>query len=443
MPPKQQQQPKNQVRKLNSRAAAAKICWEIVDQGRSLDTALADHVEQQQPSPSDKGFTQELVYGVCRWYGELNLVAKKYLRSPIRKKDRLVHFLLLVGFYQLRHLNTADHAVLAETVQGCKQLNKVWAKQLVNGCLRNHLRNPAEVADAVSASHPEWLQKELAHAWPNHALAVMHANNQRPPMCLRTNQMIQTRDAYLELLNNETIDAVADPHSMHGIILQTPRAVGDLPRFFEGSCSVQDTAAQLAATILDVQPHQAVLDACAAPGGKTAHMLECMNNKGTMHALDISEKRCEQLNTTLKRLNLNADIHVTDASLKPNWLVPTGGYDRILIDAPCSGLGVIRRHPDIKHHRRLSDIEKLNEVQARLLNNLWPHLAQGGLMLYMTCSILPSENEHQIRKFVTKTDNAQIQMIKHSMGLKLECGLQTLPGLHAMDGFYYSLIKKV
>lgn len=443
MSKKSNRQPNQQPKKLNTRAAAAKICCEIIDQGRSLDSALADYVEHQQPSPQDKGFTQELVYGVCRWYGELDLVANKYLRSPIRKKDRIVHFLLLVGFYQLRYLNTADHAVLAETVQGCKQLNKVWAKQLVNGCLRNHLRSPAEVADAVSASHPEWLQQELAAAWPNHALAVIHANNQRPPMCLRTNQMIQSRDAYLELLDANNIAAVADPHSVHGVILLKPQAVGDLPGFSDGRCSVQDTAAQLAATILDIQTNQTVLDACAAPGGKTAHMLECMNNIGTMHALDISEKRCEQLKSTLERLNLNADVHTADASLTPNWPVPADGYDRILIDAPCSGLGVIRRHPDIKHHRRPSDIEQLNQIQARLLNNLWPHLAQGGLLLYMTCSVLPSENERQINDFIAQTDNAQIQPIEHSTGLKLEHGVQTLPGVHSMDGFYYSLIKKV
>lgn len=429
-------------KKLNTRAAAAKICWEIIDQGRSLDSALADYVENQQPSAQDKGFAQELVYGVCRWHGELEIVAKKYLRSSIRKKDRVVHFLLLVGFYQLRYLSTADHAAVAETVKGCQQLNKVWAKQLVNGCLRNHQRGPAEVPDAVSVSHPEWIQKALTKAWPNHALAVMHANNQRPPMCLRVNRMQHSRDDYLALLQSNDIAAFADPYSNDGIILKQAQGVNDLPKFAEGACSVQDTAAQLAATLLDVQPSHTVLDACAAPGGKTAHMLERMNNQGDMHALDISEKRCEQLQSTLKRLSLTAQVSAADASKAPSWPMPAHGYDRILIDAPCSGLGVIRRHPDIKHHRRPSDIDALNEIQANLLSNLWPHLKPNGLLLYMTCSVLPSENDNQVKRFITQTDDAETQTLDHPNGLVLEHGVQTLPGVHSMDGFYYSLLKK-
>lgn len=427
---------------LNTRAHAARICWQIIDHGRSLDSAIAEYVSDHEPSVKDKGFVQELVYGLCRWYGELEQVSKNYLRSPIRKKDRVVHFLLLIGFYQLRYLNTADHAAISETVQACKQLNKVWAKQLVNGCLRNHQRSPAEVADAVTRSHPSWLVEAITKAWPNHALAIMHANNQRPPMCLRVNRLQYHRDDYLSTLRQQGIDAQTDPYSDDGIVLKKPYGVNKLPGFESGACSVQDTAAQLAATLMDLAPGHTVLDACAAPGGKTAHMLECMDNQGEVHALDISEKRCEQLESTLRRLNLTAGVFCADATTEPSWPLPNNGYDRILIDAPCSGIGVIRRHPDIKHHRRPNDVRALNKTQYALLVSLWPHLKPGGKLLYMTCSILPSENNNQLKRFVQNTPDAMVVSVDHPSALTQTYGVQTLPGVHSMDGFYYGLLVK-
>lgn len=429
-------------KKLNTRAAAARICWQIIDQGRSLDSALSEYYDAHELGPQDRGFIQELVYGVCRWHGELEVVSKTFLRSPIRKKDRIVHFILLVGFYQLRHLETASHAAVAETVQACKQLNKVWAKQLVNGCLRNYQRQPVEVADAVSASHPKWLQEKIAKAWPNHALAILHANNQRPPMCIRINALQQSRDQYLEQLKQADIDAIADPYSVDGVVLPTPQSVAKLPGFADGSCSVQDTAAQQAANMLELSAEHTVLDACAAPGGKTAHIIERMENHGIVHALDISERRCQQLSDTLERLQLKAGIHTADASKAASWPVPEQGYDRILIDAPCSGLGVIRRHPDIKHHRTPSDIKQLSKIQAALLQNLWQYLKPNGLMLYMTCSILPAENDQQVRRFVESTNDAIVVDVDHPTALIQRHGVQTLPGVHSMDGFYYSLLKK-
>ncbi len=407
-----------------------------------MDAAIANYVDEHQPTAKDKGFVQELVYGVCRWYGELDLVAQRFLRSPIRKKDRIVHFILLVGFYQLRYLDTAEHAAVSETVGACKQLNKIWAKQLVNGCLRNHLRNPVDISDASTCSHPKWLREQIADAWPHHALAIMHANNQRPPMCLRVNRLRYTREEYFENLKIAGIDAREDPYSQDGLILTQPVNVHNLPSFSQGACSVQDTAAQLAAPILDVKAGQTVLDACAAPGGKTAHLLERMNNQGKLTALDISENRCEQLTNTLARLNLDATVMCADASETPSWEIPPQGYDRILIDAPCSGLGVIRRHPDIKHHRRPADIDSLNKTQTALLRQLWKLLKPGGRLLYMTCSILPSENDLQVKLFVESTNDAKVMPIGHPNSMSLEYGQQTLPGVHEMDGFYYSLLEK-
>ena len=432
-------------KKLNTRAAAAKSSWQIIDNGQSLDAVLAQLFENTDYSPQDRGFIQELVYGVCRWYGELDSITSKLLRSPIRKKDRVVHFILLVGLYQLRHIDTADHAAVGETVSACKQLNKVWAKNVINGCLRNYLRdqNLTDIAEKPEElSHPDWIKKVINKAWPEQASQIMLANNQRPPMCLRVNTRQYTRDGYLEKLTSKDINANIDSFAPDGIILDKPVSVIALPEFESGACSVQDTAAQLSADFLNAKQGMTVLDACAAPGGKSAHILERADNQLTLHALDISERRCEQLHSTLARLELKADIINADARQTDQWEVPEGGYDRILIDAPCSGLGVIRRHPDIKHHRRPSDIETLNKVQQQLLLNLWSTLKPNGVLLYMTCSVLPSENEAQIEAFIQNNNDAIIEPIDHPNALSLNNGVQTLPGLHDMDGFYYCLLRK-
>ena len=450
-------------KKLNTRAAAAKLSWQIIDNGQSLDAALASYFEDSEHSPQDRGFIQELVYGVCRWYGELDAVAAQLLRSPIRNKDRVIHFILLVGLYQLRHIETADHAAVAETVSACKQLNKVWAKNVINGCLRNYLRDKPEpkqleqqnqpeqkrkpennkTLSIEALSHPRWIRDTITKAWPEHADRILTANNQRPPMCLRVNRRQFSRDDYLATLSDSSVLAHADPYSDDGIILDKAVPVTALPQFESGACSVQDTAAQLAVDFLAPNKGMTMLDACAAPGGKTAHLLERVDNHANMHALDISERRCEQLHATLGRLDLDADIFSADAAQIEQWPAPKDGYDRILIDAPCSGLGVIRRHPDIKHHRRPNDIQTLNKVQQQLLSNLWHTLKPNGLLLYMTCSVLPSENEEQAQRFIESHNDAKLEKINHPNALMLKYGVQTLPGVHDMDGFYYCLLRKV
>ena len=428
---------------MNTRAAAARISWQIVDQGQSLDAALANYFDDSDHSGQDRGFIQELVYGVCRWYGELDAIAGQLLKTPIRKKDRVVHFVLLVGLYQLGKLDTAEHAAISETVSACKQLKKVWAKNLINGCLRSYQRNSPQLDESPHyLSHPAWIRSAVQQAWPQQADAIMAANDERPPMCLRVNSMQATRDAYLQRLNEADINASADHFSEDGLILSQPRPVSALPDFESGACSVQDTAAQLAAQILAPTPGMSVLDACAAPGGKTAHLLEKCGNELHMDALDISARRCEQLASTLERLQLQANVINADAARTHEWQAAEKGYDRILIDAPCSGLGVIRRHPDIKHHRRESDIDALQKTQSELLDKLWPLLKPGGRMLYMTCSILPAENEQQITLFVASRNDAMLIETGHPNALALEHGVQTLPGVHAMDGFYYCLLEK-
>lgn len=435
---------------LNSRAVAAKLAWHVIDRGLSLDAVLASAFDDKNHKAADRGFIQELVYGVCRWYGDLENCAGELLNKPIRNKDRVVHFVLLVGLYQLRYLNTAAHAAVAETVAACRQLNKPWASKLLNGCLRSYQRAaeaaPAQDEEVLAArdraSHPEWLAAAIESAWPEHSQAIFAANNTRPPMCLRVNRRANSVEEYCQRLTTAEIAGAPDPYSADGIILHTPVPVDRLPGFSAGAVSVQDTAAQLAARMLDVQAGHVVLDACAAPGGKTAHLLELADNKLALDALDISAGRCEQLKETLQRLDLDARVYTADASLTPSWPVPEAGYDRILLDAPCSGLGVIRRHPDIKHHRRVDDIGKLNQTQGALLNQLFSLLKPGGLMLYISCSIMPSENELQIEEFLETHSDAQLAEFTHPNALALGCGKQTLPGVHDMDGFYYCLVRK-
>jgi len=429
---------------LNTRAAAAHISWRIIDGGKSLDAALAKILESHSYDAKDRAFIQELVYGVCRWYGALDKTASTLLRSPIRKKDRVVHFVLLTGLYQLQYLQTADHAAVAETVNACSQIKKPWAKNLINGCLRTHLRNAQNVDkdEASQLSLPNWILLELENAWPNYIDRITSAINQRPPLCLRINRRQTTRDNYLEKLRSADLGAEPDEHSADGIILNQAVPVVALPDFFQGIVSVQDTAAQLVCDFIQAEQKMSVLDACAAPGGKTAHILERADNQLDMTALDVSETRCDQLKETLARLGLNANVFCADASQSPTWSVTKAGYDRILIDAPCSGIGVIRRHPDIKHHRTRADIKSLAELQYQILQNLWPLLRPGGLLLYVTCSILPQENEHQIGQFVDNQNDAMLKKINHPNALPLQYGVQTLPGVHDMDGFYYSLITK-
>ncbi len=432
-------------KRLNPRAAAAKLSWQIIDKGQSLDAALNDYFSSN--TEEHRSLVQELVYGVCRWYGELDAVADKLLDKPIRNKDRVIHFVLLIGLYQLRFLHTADHAAVSETVSACQQLGKGWAKNLINGCLRRWQRESQDLTPPSTSlherTHPQWLRESISAAWPEHATAILEANDQRPPMVLRVNQQLTDRKQYLDLLDKAGVEASADLRSPTAIKLTHPVPVTQLPEFDTGKVSVQDIAAQCAIDLVTVNDNMRVLDACAAPGGKAAHLLEKSGNAISLDALDISPARVERMRDTFSRLNLTANVFVANAADASTWPHPAGGYKLIIIDAPCSGSGVIRRHPDIKHHRRPEDIHALTNAQQELLNSLWPLLQNDGQLLYLTCSILPPENEHQIEQFLQIHANAQAIELDHPNCLSLAHGKQTLPGVHDMDGFYYCLLRKM
>jgi len=292
----------------------------------------------------------------------------------------------------------------------------------------------------VKLAHPPWLLKRLQADWPTQWETLADANNAHPPLTLRVNARIKSRDAYLEHLHQANIAATPTPYTDYGITLEHPIDVQHLPGFAQGWLSVQDGAAQLAAPLLDVPPGARVLDACAAPGGKTAHLLERYEIE-TLLALDLKPARVQKLRDTLQRLQLSADLRCADASQPDTWW-DNQPFERILLDVPCSGNGVIRRHPDIKYLRQPSDIAALAAQQARLLDALWPLLMPGGKLLYVTCSVFAEENHLQIQNFLATHADATEIVLTADWGYAQDYGRQILPGENNLDGFYYACLSK-
>lgn len=426
---------------LSARAQAATILKDIFLKKESLSARL--HIIS-----TDKSFVQELCYGVMRWYEALNFILKELLAKPLKEKDTDIYALLLLGLYQLIYLNTPEHAALNETVQAAKELNKPWATKLINGVLRNFIRKQKEISASVSKdltaqySHPKWLLELIQQAWPEQWKQILLANNERPPLILRINQQQSSLQAYLQLLKNENIDAETISNAKNSVFIKNPVDVKQLPGFTDGMFSVQDAAAQLAAELLDLQPKQRVLDACAAPGGKTTHIVEIEPKLEKLIAIDNDDLRIKKITENLQRLKLiGTQVLCGDAAKPKDWW-DGQLFDRILLDAPCSATGVIRRHPDIKFLRRATDIKKLAAVQLDLLEKLWPLLKPTGILLYATCSILPQENVQVLEKFLKNHPDAKEKPIQADWGHPMLIGRQILTGEDNMDGFYYARLEK-
>ncbi len=395
---------------------------------------------------SERALTQELSYGVLRYYPRLAYLATRLLNKPLKRKDLDVQQLILIGLYQLIYLKVPAHAAVAETVAATRLLGKDWAAGLVNALLRGFQRGAAQLlamadADPVARyAHPHWWLTQLQDDWPAHWQDILDANNQRPPMTLRVNVRRGSRDDYAALLQATGSFAHPTPLAPQALTLEKPVDVAQLPGFGDGVVSVQDTAAQLAAPLLDLAPGQRVLDACSAPGGKTAHLLES-EPLLKVQALDSDAHRLTRVADTLDRLQLAAELCHGDAANPQDWW-DGKPFDRILLDAPCSGSGVIRRHPDIKLLRTAQDIVTLAQQQRRLLDALWPLLAQGGILLYATCSVLMAENQHNLARFLVTHADAREQPIETDWGHAQTPGRQLLPGEHGSDGFYYARLLK-
>lgn len=430
-------------RPVNIRLIAARVLARILQDGQSLTTALEAALPGVEAS-KDQAFIQAVCYGVCRHYHRLDFILSQLLTKPI--KDTELKALALVGLYQLSFMRVKPHAAVSETVLATAK--KPWAKGLINAVLRNYIREQANLEQQADhnpiaqLSHPAWLISALGQDWPEHAAQLCEANNQQAPLVLRVNLARGSREHYIELLAKQGYPAVAVEHCPSALALHKPIAVELLPGFADGLVSVQDTAAQLAAYLLDVQPGQRVLDVCAAPGGKTAHILEHQPLLKELLAVDIDRARLQRVSDGLARLQLNAQTIVGDAAQPQTWW-DGQLFERILLDAPCSALGVIRRHPDIKLLRRAEDIPVLQALQHSILRAIWPLLAPGGLLLYATCSVLKQENEQQIADFLAAHPDAAERPISAEWGQARSHGRQILTGADGMDGFYYAGLVKV
>ncbi len=429
-----------------ARAAAARAVAAVMHRGRSLSRTLPVAL-RTVPGPRPRALAQELAYGTLRYAHQLQFVAQRLLQHPLKERDADIEALLLIGLYQLRILQTPAHVAVTSTVEACRALRKEWACGLVNAVLRAHDRDRAAHDQAVAASaaarhsHPDWLIERLQAAWPRQWREILDANNARPPLCLRVNLLRGTREDYQAELSRHHIASRAGRHAPAALYLEQAMDVAALPGFDAGRCSAQDEAAQLAAVLLDLRPGHRVLDACAAPGGKTTHILESEPRLGQLLAIDTDAARLRRLRDNLRRLRLSCDVRVADAGRPREWW-DGRALDRILLDAPCSATGVIRRHPDIKLLRRPTDVPALVEKQRQLLQALWPLLARGGKLLYATCSILPDENQMQIREFLAHHRDARVEERPASWGVAADPGRQILPGDDQMDGFYYALLAK-
>ena len=431
---------------MNPRLAAAKALAKVLSGKASLNTSLPEFLERV--TPRDRALTQELAYGSARWQPRLNLLAAQWLQKPFKAADRDVEALLLVGLYQLFYTRIPEHAALDETVECTGALKKPWAKGLLNALLRRAQREGQKVLPqlerdpVVRWAHPRWLQKQLKAHWPEHWEAVCLANNAHPPMTLRVNRRHHSQTAYLHLLTEQGLSAQACAYAPEGIQLKEPCDVTQLPGFGEGWVSVQDEAAQCAAHLLELAPHQRILDACCAPGGKTGHILEQSEGLEVV-ALDLESARLTRVQQNLDRLRLNATLIAADARNTAQWW-DGRPFQRILLDAPCSATGVIRRHPDIKLTRNPEDISALAELQGQLLDAVWPTLAVGGLLVYATCSVLPQENTQVIEAFLARTPDAREDSLKAlPYGLAQPRGRQLHPQLQGHDGFYYAKLIKI
>ena len=430
------------------RAVSAEVVDAVVYGGESLDAAITKNEPRIQAT--DRPLLRMLCYGCLRNHWRLQGWLSQLISKPFRKRDRVVSALLAIGLYQITEMRIPDHAVVSETVDAVRQLRRPKLAGLVNACLRRFVReNIAETAAMDEESqwnHPAWMIDRLRDDWPDDYQAILTANNERAPMWLRANASKNSAAAYLKRLQEIGIEADLLTGVPDAVRLRAPQAVDGLPGFATGDASVQDAAAQIAAHWLlrDAQGH--LLDACAAPGGKSGHLLELGENRVSLTAVDNDAARVVGIAENLRRIGRSATLITADASNPKEWWdgVP---FDGILLDAPCSASGVIRRHPDIKLLRRESDLGKLAAIQRAMLDALWPLLAEGGTLLYATCSVFAVENDELTGQFLRDHGDAVENDVLPNNNIRdlmqrRACGYQILPGTAGLDGFYYAALHK-
>lgn len=421
-----------------TRVAAARTLDEVLHRGRSLKAALGASLPALA-DPRDRALVEAMVLAALRQRVRYNAALDGWTPRPLGPRDGVLRALLLAGLAQLE-LSLPAHAVLAATVEAARALGRAHQSGMVNALLRRATREPLP-ATTSEAAWPDWLARQVRADWPQEAETIFAASAQPPPLWLRVNRRWIQRGDYLHLLQQAGITAMPDADLADALRLDTPMPAQQLPGFDAGLVSVQDASAQAVADALAPPPGARVLDACAAPGGKAAHLAE-RDPSLQILALDVDARRVRRMQDTFARLRLEG-LHAlaADATRPEAWWDGTP-FDAILIDAPCSATGIVRRQPDVLLHRRKADIAALVQTQAALLDALWPLLAPGGALVYATCSILRAENAAQVEGFLARTPDAAPEPLDARFGHASGAGRQRLPGEGGRDGFFYARLSK-
>ena len=428
-----------------ARLVAARALVAVLDQRRNLGDALGD-LDRQLGDGRDRALVRRLCNRVLRDLPALEWRLEQLLRRPLGRKAREIHFLLLLALDQLIEGREPAHAVVHASVAATRSAGQHHLSGLVNAVLRNQQRRADELEEkmpqdpALRLGYPAWLLDAIRRDWPDRWREIAEAGNRKPPIWLRVNRRRSTPEALCLKLAENGIEAAASAHFPDAVRLDHPARVSSLPGYAEGEFSVQDAGAQAAAALLELADGQRVLDACAAPGGKAAHILECADVALT--ALEVDPLRAERIGETFERLGLKGSVVAGDATTPEAW-ANGDRFDRILVDAPCSATGVLRRHPDIRWQRQPGDIEENPRLQARILDALWPLVAPGGLLVYASCSILHAENRDQARDFIARHADAQLDEANVEDAVATDPGRQILPGSLDRDGFYYLRLRRL
>jgi len=422
------------------RVVAARVLDAVLHRGRSLKAELA----VQLPALADvrdRALVEAICFAVLRQPSRFESAVKSWIPRPLGRRDDELRTLLYAGFAQLDPLALPAHAAVAATVEAARALGRAHQAGMVNALLRRAQREGLPPGDPA-AHWPQWLRGRLARDWPDDHARILEASAQTPPLWLRVNRLRQSRDAYLLRLRESGIAARADAAAADALRLESGLAVAQLPGFADGDVSVQDVSAQRVADALALPPGARVLDACAAPGGKSAHLLE-RDPALRLVALDVDAARVQRVRGTFERLRIGANARVlaADAIRLEQWW-DGEPLDAVLVDAPCSATGIVRRQPDVLLHRRESDLAPLLATQAQLLDALWKTLARGGVLLYATCSVLKAENESQVDAFLARTPDATADALDEGYGRPSGAGRQRLPGEQGGDGFFYARLRK-
>jgi 16S rRNA (cytosine967-C5)-methyltransferase len=429
---------------LSVRALAAEALASIALSGHSLREA-ADRALPRLPDSRDRALLTALLNDGARWWPRFDVALDRLLDKPIRRSEPVIHALLVTGLVQLETLELPGYAAVAATVEAARELRRPRLAGLVNAVLRRWQRErealnaQLDANPATRHAHPAWLADAIASDWPAHADAILAAANTEPPLMLRVNRRRARREEVAAALVEAGHEAALHPWLADGLVLPHSTDITRLPGFTDGQFAVQDGAAQVPVDLLGVVTGQRVLDACAAPGGKACHVLERADV--ALLAVEYEAGRATRIRQNLERLHLQAEVAVADAGDASAWW-DGRPFDRIMIDAPCSATGVIRRRPDVRLHRRATDIDALVAQQARILSACWETLAPGGRLLYVTCSLLRRENEGVVSAFVDSRDDATIVPFTLPVGQAAAVGWQILPGDGDLDGMYYALLER-